>query len=185
MHIELLHLVAGRSEVLPGIELTGLLIEDLADGGGHCKTAVGVDVDLADSALGSLAELLLGDTDSVRQLATVGIDDVDIFLGHRRRAVENDREAGELLLNLVEDVESKRRRYETAGLGIPLALLGLELVSAMGSSDGDSQGIATAAGSEVDDLLRTGVVGFLCGNLILDTGEDSRASSLRAACSAR
>ena len=84
MHIELLHLVAGRSEVLPGVELTGLLVEDLADGGGHCKTAVGVDVDLADSALGGLAELLLGDTDSVGKLSTMGIDNVNIFLRYRR-----------------------------------------------------------------------------------------------------
>ncbi len=82
MHVKLLHLVAGRTQVLPGIELTGLLIEDLADGGGHRETAVGVDVDLADSALAGLSELLLGDTDSIRKFAAVGVDDVNILLGN-------------------------------------------------------------------------------------------------------
>ena len=174
VHVKLLHLVTGRSEVLPRIELAGLLVEDLTDGGGHCKTAVGVDVDLADSALGGLAELLLGNTDCIRQFATVGVDDVHILLGHGRRSVEDDRESGKLLLDLVKDIECERRRNETAGLGIPLALLRLELVCAMGCSDGDGEGVATAAGSEFDDLLGTGVMGFLCGNLILYTGEDTQ-----------
>ena len=80
MHVKLLHLVTGRSQVFPGIELAGLLIEDLADGGGHRKTAVRVDVDLADSALTGLSELLLGNTDSVRKLATMLVDDVNILL---------------------------------------------------------------------------------------------------------
>ena len=51
VHIELLHLVAGGAAVLAGIELTRLLNEDLADGSSHCETGVGVDVDLAYSAL--------------------------------------------------------------------------------------------------------------------------------------
>ena len=74
MHIELLHLVTGGAEILARIELAGLLGEDLADGGGHRETAVGVDVDLADGALGGLAELFLGDTDRIRQLAAVADD---------------------------------------------------------------------------------------------------------------
>ena len=90
--------------------------------------------------------------------------------------MKDDREARELLLNLMKDIESERRRNETTGLGIPLALLGLEFVSAMGSSDGDGEGIATATGGEVDDLLGTGVMGLLGGNLILDTGQDTQLS---------
>ena len=80
MHVELFHLVASGAEVFTGIELTRLVMEYLADCCGHCKTAVRVDVDLADCALGSLAELLLGDTYCVRKVAAVLIDDVDIFL---------------------------------------------------------------------------------------------------------
>jgi hypothetical protein len=40
-------------------------------------------------------------------------------------------------------------------------------------TDGDSEGIATGAGSEVDHFFRTGVVGFLSGNLIFHTGENA------------
>ena len=82
MHVELLHLVAGRAEVFARVELAGLLVEDPADGCGHGQTAVGVDVDLAHCALGGLAELLLGDTDSVGKLAAMLVDHVDIFLGN-------------------------------------------------------------------------------------------------------
>ena len=80
--VELLHLVAGGSEVLPGIEFAGLGGKHLADCGCHGETGIGVDVDLADSALCSLAELVLRDTDSVRKLAAVLVDDVHIFLGN-------------------------------------------------------------------------------------------------------
>ena len=171
--IELLHLVAGGSQVLTRVELTGLVVEDLADGCGHCKTAIGVDVDLADSALGGLAELLLGNTYCIGKLAAVCVDDIDILLGNRRGAVEDDREAGKLLLDLMKNVECEGRRYQTAGLGVAGALLGLELVGTMGSSDGDGEGVATGTGSEVDDLLGTGIVGLLCGDLILDTCENT------------
>ena len=80
MHVKLLHLVAGRTEVFTRVELTGFLVEYLANSCGHCKTAVRVDVDLADSALTGLSELLLGNTDSVRKLATMLVDDVNILL---------------------------------------------------------------------------------------------------------
>ena len=90
MHVEFLHFVAGGAEILARVELAGLVVKDLADGGGHRETAVGVNVDLADGALGSLAELLLGDADCVGQVAAVLVDDVDIFLRYGGRAVENN-----------------------------------------------------------------------------------------------
>ena len=80
MDVHLLHVVTSRSEILTWIEVRWVLSEMLADSSGHGKTRVGVDVDLADSALGSFAELLLGDTDSIGQLATISIDGVDLFL---------------------------------------------------------------------------------------------------------
>ena len=46
----------------------------------------------------------------------------------------------------------------------------------MGCSDGDGQGVATGTGSEIDNLLRTSVVGLLSGDLILNTGEDTKLS---------
>lgn len=38
--VELLHLVASRTEIFAGIELCGLLVEDLTHSGCHGKTAV-------------------------------------------------------------------------------------------------------------------------------------------------
>ena len=78
--IHLLHLLAGGLEILPGIKVAGVLYKVLADGCGHCETAVGVDVDFTDSALGGLAELLLGDTDCVGEVAAVLVAHVNIFL---------------------------------------------------------------------------------------------------------
>ena len=173
VHIEFLHLVACRTEVLAGIEFARFLVEYLADCCGHCKTAVGVDVDLADSTLGSLAELLFGDTYCIGKFAAMSVDDVDIFLRNGAGSVEYDGEAGELLLDFVENVECEGRRYQTAGLGIAGALLGFELVCAVAGADGDCEGIAAGAGCEVDNLFGTGVVGFLCGNLILYACENA------------
>ena len=82
LDIHLLHLLACRLEILAGIEVAGILGEVLADGGSHGQTRVRVDVDLADSALGGLAELLLGDTYCIGKLSAVLVDDVNILLRH-------------------------------------------------------------------------------------------------------
>ena len=82
--VQLGHLVTGGTAVLAGIKLTGLLGKHLADGSGKGQTAIAVDVDLADGALGGLAQLVLGDTYGIGQVATVGVDDVDILLGYAR-----------------------------------------------------------------------------------------------------
>ena len=80
MLVELLHIVASRSEVLAWVELSWLLSEYLADSCSHCKTAVGVDVNLANCALGSLAELLLRNTDSIGELASKLVDSINLVL---------------------------------------------------------------------------------------------------------
>ena len=80
--VKALHLFASGTAVLAGVKLTGLLVEDLAHCSSESETAVAVDVDLANSALCSLAQLLLGDTYSVRHLATVVVDDLNILLGN-------------------------------------------------------------------------------------------------------
>ena len=53
--VHLAHLLAGRLEVLARVEVARVLGEVLADGTGHRQAGVGVDVDLADGALGGLA----------------------------------------------------------------------------------------------------------------------------------
>ena len=169
--VHLLHALAGRLEVLARVEVVGVLGEVLADGGGHGEAAVGVDVNLADGALGSLAELLLGDAHGGLQGATVGVDGVHLVLRHRAGAVEDDGEAGELLLDGLEDVEGQGRRQQAAGLGVDGALLGFELVGAMAGADADGQGVAARAGGEVDDLFGLGVVAHLGGYLVLDAGQ--------------
>ena len=87
--------------------------------------------------------------------------------------MENDREAGKLLFDFVKNVECERRGHEAPGLGIAGALLGFELVCAVAGTDGDCEGVASGAGCEVNYFLGTGVVGFLCGNLIFDTCENA------------
>ena len=96
--VELLHRVARGSEVLARVEVLGMLREVLADRRRHREARVGVDVDLAHRALRRLAELLLGNADRVGKLAAELVDRVDVLLRDAGRAVEDDREARELLL---------------------------------------------------------------------------------------
>ena len=78
--VEFFHFVAGRPEVFAGIEFGKLGSEYLADCSCHCETAVRVDINLADCALGCLAEFFFGDTDCVGELAAVFVDFFNVFL---------------------------------------------------------------------------------------------------------
>ena len=71
MRDHVFHSLAGGLEILTGIKVIGMLGKVLADVGGHGKTDVGVDVDLADSQLCGLAELILGDADGVGHVLMV------------------------------------------------------------------------------------------------------------------
>ena len=82
MLVEFLHFVTSRAEVFAGVEFTGLVVEHLAHCGSHSQTGVRVDIDFANSALGSLAEFLLGDTDSVGKFAAVFVNHLNVFLGN-------------------------------------------------------------------------------------------------------
>ena len=64
---------AGRGEVLTGIEVRWILRQIFANASGHCETEVGVNVDFADSHLGSFAEHFLRNTDSIRHLTAVDV----------------------------------------------------------------------------------------------------------------
>ena len=109
VHVHLLHVFTSRLEVLARVEVFRMFVEILTDSGSHGETAVRVDVDLANSGLGSFAELFFRNTDGIRELATVGVDGVNFVLRDRRRTVENDREARELLFDGVEHVEFRWR----------------------------------------------------------------------------
>ena len=81
-------------EILTRVEVIGMLGEILADVGGHGKADIGVDVDLADSKLGSFTELILGNADRIGHVSAVLVDHLDKFLRHGRRAMQDDREEG-------------------------------------------------------------------------------------------
>jgi len=161
------------AQVLAGVELGGLLGEDLANGSGHGQTRVGVDVDLANGAGGSLAELLFGDTYGVGELTAILVDDVDFFLGYAGGTVEDDGETGELLHNGVEHVEGQGRRNEVAGLRVTGALIGSELVGTVARTDGDGQAVAARAGSEVYHLFGLRVVALSVADFVFHTGENA------------
>ena len=148
-----------------------MLVEELPDGAGHGQTQVGVDVDLADSALSGLAELLLGDADGIRHLAAVGVDHLHIVLGNGGGAVEHNGEPGQALDHLVQNVKAQRRRNQLA-LFVAGALGGGELIGA----DGDGQGVAAGLGDELLHLFGTGVVGLLGGDidLVLYAGQSAQ-----------
>ena len=93
-----------------------------------------------------VAQLLFGNSHCVGQLAAMGVDGVHLVLRHAAGAVENDGEAGQTLLYLVQNVECQRRRNELARLRIACALLGSKFVSAVARTDGDGQAVATATG---------------------------------------
>ena len=80
--IELFHQVASRTAIFAWVEFCGLFSEHFAHCCGECQTRVAVDVDFANSALCSLAELFFRNTYGIGQRTAVGVDDVDIFLRH-------------------------------------------------------------------------------------------------------
>ena len=129
---ELLDVGTGGLQVLTRVELVGMLVEELTDGAGHGKTQVGVDVDLADGQFRCMTELLFGNTNCIGHLAAVFVDHLHILLRNGGRAVQHDREAGQTLGDLFEDVEAQGRRNEDA-LFVAGALISRELVSAIHS----------------------------------------------------
>jgi len=154
--------VTSVSEVLTRIVVLGVINEVLTDSSSHGKTTIRVDVDLADGALDSLADLILWDTNGVLNLTTVLVDGLHVLLRDRGRTVENDGEARDTLLDLVEDIETE------VGLGARR-----ELDNTVAGTDGDSKGIDTSALDEVNNLIRVGVVAGLGLNIILDTSKNT------------
>ena len=153
---DLLDVGTGGLQVLTGIEVIGMLVEVLTNSAGQCQTQVGVNVDLADRQSCSLTQLLFGNTDGVGHLAAVGVDHGNIVLGNGGRTVQNDGEAGQTLGDFFQNVEAQSGGNQNALL-VDGALLGGELVSAVGGADGDSQGVTAGTGDELFDFLGTGV----------------------------
>ena len=153
--------LTGGLEILTRIEMIRMLHKVLADVGRHGQADIRVDIDLADSELRSLTQLVFRDTDSIRHVAAVLIDHLYELLRNGRRSVKNDREARQSLDALFQNVETQRRRYEDAFL-VSCALSRCELVSAMRSTDSDSKRVAACALYEFFYFIRT-CVALLAG----------------------
>ena len=76
----ILDCLTGGFEILPGIEVIRMFRKVLADRSGHGKANVRVDIDLADSAARSLAELFFRNTNGTGHIAAVFIDFSNEFL---------------------------------------------------------------------------------------------------------
>ena len=50
-HIQLFQRGTGRTEIFAGVKFGGFFVEDFADGSSHRQTAVGVDVDFAETCV--------------------------------------------------------------------------------------------------------------------------------------
>ena len=116
---------------------------------------------------GGLTELILGHADGAGHVAAVLVDLIDKLLGYGGGAVQDYREAGQVLFNGLEHVEAELR------LGA-----GLELVGAVAGADGDGQGVAAGARDELLDLFGAGVggVAFLDLDLVLNAGQGAQLS---------
>ena len=90
--------------------------------------------------------------------------------------MKDDREAWELLLNSLQNVECERRRDELTRLGVACALLGFELVRAMARANRNRERIATRLLRELNDFLRLGVVRLFRRDFILNTRENAELS---------
>ena len=74
--------------------------------------------------------------------------------------MQYDGEAGQLLHDGVQYIECQWGRNEPTGLRVACALFGRELIGAVAGTDGDSQAVATRAGSKVNNLFGLGVVAY-------------------------
>lgn len=128
--VELFEAIASRAQVLTGVKFCRFINEYFTDGCGHSKTAIGVNINLADVRLRSLTELLFGDPDGVFEGTTIGIDNLYLILRYRARAVKNNGEPWDTTLYFLEDVEAKWRRNEYA-LFVAGALCRGKLVSSV------------------------------------------------------
>ena len=148
---ELLDGSSCRLEVLSGIELVRVQSEELADSCGHCKTKVGVDVDLAYGQGSGVPELIFGNTYCSGHCSAVLVDLCYKILRNGGRTVENDGESRKPLGYFFKNVEAKLR------LGARL-----ELVCAVAGTDSYGKGIAACAAYELFNLFGSGVGRILC-----------------------
>ncbi len=159
-------------EIFSRIEFGGIIVIELSDRSGHCKTEVGVDIDFANREFCGFAELFFGNADSVGHFAAVVVDHLNVILRNGRRTVENDGEVRQSSAYVFEDIEAESGRNENA-VGISRALIGFELVCAVRRSDSDSKRVYAGSANEFFDFFGSGVRTYGVANLVFDSGKSA------------
>ena len=83
MDIQSFDVLTRRSQIFARIKLGRTFGEYLTDGSRHSQTAIRINIDLADSRLSRLAQLVFGYTDGIFQRAAVFVDNGHFFLRNR------------------------------------------------------------------------------------------------------
>ena len=73
VHDHLLHSLSGRLQIASRVEIRRILAERFTDGTCHSQTDIGVDIDLADSHRGSLAEHVFRDAFRAEDFAAMAL----------------------------------------------------------------------------------------------------------------
>lgn len=153
---------AGFTKVLTWVEPVWVFCEALTNSAGHDHTAIGIDVDLANCGFRGFTKLVFWDTDCIWHLATIFVDHLDIILWDGGGTVKNDWETWELLLDFVKDIEADfwfGARWE--------------LVSAVGSTDGNSKGVDAGLADEVLNFFWAGVGVLFSLDIIFNACENA------------
>ena len=147
---EFLHSLAGRREILAGIELLGLGHQDLADRGGHGQTQIGVDVDLGATHTASHLDVRLGHAGRLfAEVAAVLVDLLGEVLRNGGGSVQHQRVVThtgfeQRLLNGLEALEVQM-------------LFTLELVGTVAVADGNGQRVHAGQLDELNGFIGVGV----------------------------
>ena len=143
---DLLHGGASRSQVIARIELLRMLEQHLANRTGDREPIVGIDIDLANTRLDSLLNLLDRNAPGLTDLSAKLVDDVLQLLRHARAAVHHEMAVGDASVNLLDAAHRQ-------DLTIRLTS---ELVGSVARADRDRQGIDSGFLDKPSGLVRIG-----------------------------
>ena len=141
MHDHLLHSLSGRLQIASRVEIRRILAECFTDGTCHSQTDIGVDIDLADSHRGSLAEHVFRDAFRTEDFAAIGIALFHKFRNDGRSAMEDDRVVWQELANL----------FQTFIVKIGVAF---EFVCSVAGADRNSERVAAGKLYELSRFFR-------------------------------
>ena len=142
----------GRSQILTGIEVTGVLREVFADGCRHGQTQVRINVDFADTESSRFQQHVFRNALGSVQFAAVL---VAFFYERRndgRSAMQYQRVTGQHVGDLLQTGEIQFR-------------FAFKFVGAMAGADGNSQAVAAGTFHKFYGLIRIRVGGVLGSNL--------------------